>query len=525
LIGLLLLAGCSSAAGPSTSAPVPTPTPERAEVVVTARASVTVMASDEGSALLLHDVVVVPASIRIRTGDSVQLSTRAYDRLGREVPGAAFLWALEDPDAGYLGGAEGSHFTGGSLPGTYESAVRVTAVQHLPGGQTASVSREVGVTVLAGGRTPGLAQVEVLPERVRTVPGQIVRMLAYAYDETGHMAPTAQISWELTDAALGSVTPLGYLTMNAEPGIYREALRSTAHVGEDSVSRLVDVEVLPSFAPTAPRLSVHAIPGRVHLVSGGGHAFRVVVIDQLGRTASGARVSWSVANPEAGIVDGEGHFLAGDVPGVYLDVVKVEALWDSDGEQLRASDHVTVVVSAPAERSLLETCSIDPVEAVAETGSEVRFLARGLDAEGRPVNGLSAAWSVSGERIGDIDSFGRLTARGEPGYHRDAVRLVLTQELDGLIIEKAATAHVTIAGTLRRASISPVNPAVPAGGVVHFVARGFDQNGIEIPGLRYRWTVSDPDAGNISPLGVFQAGDAPGVYEGVIVVEAVQVDR
>jgi len=525
LIGLLVLAGCSSAAGQSTVVPTPTSTPERDEVVVVARARVVVMAPDEDARSLIHDVVVAPASIRVRAGDSVQLYARAYDRLGREVPGTEFVWAAEDPAAGELSGTGDGHFTGGSVPGTYESAIRATASMQLSDGRTASVSQEADVTVLPAGRTPGLAQVEVLPERVRAVPGQIVRMLAFAYDETGHLAPTAQISWEVTDAALGSVSHLGYLKMDAEPGIYREALRATAHAGDDSVSRLIDVEILPSFAPTAPRLSAHVIPGRVHLLPGGEHAFRVVAIDELGRTVSGTRVSWSVANPEAGTVDGEGQFLAGDEPGDYLDVVSVDVIWDSDGEQLRASDHATVVVGAPIERTLLETCSVDPVEAIIEVGSEVLFVARGLDAEGRPVTDLSTAWSVADERIGEIDSGGRLTARGEPGYYRDAVRLVLTQESDGRIIERTATAHVIIAGTLRSASIDPISPAVAAGGFVHFEARGFDQNGIEIPGLRYRWTVADPTAGSIDPLGVFRAGDTPGVYGDAVVVEIVQVER
>ena len=74
LVGLVLLVGCSSTTGHRAATPAPTPTPERSEVAVAARTSVTVLASDEDEASLLHDVVVVPFGLVILTIPAIVFS-------------------------------------------------------------------------------------------------------------------------------------------------------------------------------------------------------------------------------------------------------------------------------------------------------------------------------------------------------------------------------------------------------------------------------------------------------------------
>jgi len=93
---------------------------------------------------------------------------------------------------------------------------------------------------------------------------------------------------------------------------------------------------------------------------------------------------------------------------------------------MRAIDHAPVIVRVRVERPLLETHSIDTIEAAAETGLDVRPSAQGLDGGGRPATDVSAAWSLSDGRIGEIDSRGRLTVHSETRYYRNADRLVLT---------------------------------------------------------------------------------------------------
>ena len=63
---------------------------------------------------------------------------------------------------------------------------------------------------------------------------------------------------------------------------------------------------------------------------------------------------------------------------------------------------------------------------------------------------------------------------------------------------------------------------IPSGRTVHFGVTGRDENGIVLPGLVARWSVSAVEIGTIDAFGNFTAGEVPGLYQDAIRAEVVQ---
>lgn len=60
---------------------------------------------------------------------------------------------------------------------------------------------------------------------------------------------------------------------------------------------------------------------------------------------------------------------------------------------------------------------------------------------------------------------------------------------------------------LDRVEVTPSDIVVNLKATVQFTAKGYDINGIEIPGLKFTWELSTPDLGTITPAGVYTSSN------------------
>jgi hypothetical protein len=70
--------------------------------------------------------------------------------------------------------------------------------------------------------------------------------------------------------------------------------------------------------------------------------------------------------------------------------------------------------------------------------------------------------------------------------------------------------------------VVPATAVIKAGQAIQFRAIARDENGVQIPGVLFDWSVADGSAGRIGLGGLFEAGQTAGSFAGGIRVKATQ---
>jgi hypothetical protein len=145
-----------------------------------------------------------------------------------------------------------------------------------------------------------------------------------------------------------------------------------------------------------------------------------------------------------------------------------------------------------------------------------------MDADERITGGVTIQWEVVDPRAGTVDGLGQFRAGTEAGTFRDAIRVTARQQGASGPIQASALTTVTITGRMVSLEIVPGNAAVEAGEAIQFRAIARDENGVQIPGILFDWSVADASAGRIGLGGLFEAGQTAGSFTGAIRVRATQ---
>ena len=129
---------------------------------------------------------------------------------------------------------------------------------------------------------------------------------------------------------------------------------------------------------------------------------RAIVRDAQGNPRNGDVVAWSVNNRTYGDVTAQGELRATNVG-----IVRV------------AAQVGTVRVETPVQTMPLEI-KISPDAMTMETGATQQFRVTALDADGKVINGVNFAWSVTNKNAGGtsliaVTTAGMVTARSEGG--------------------------------------------------------------------------------------------------------------
>ena len=152
---------------------------------ITGRGALTVAASVPTTVAVTPDTVVLTA-----LGHSAQLSAEVRDQAGRAMDGVPVAWSSADTTVAVVDSS-------GLVGAVSNGAVTVTATA----GEAAGEAR-VDVRQSAG-------SVTVSPSMDSVALGDTLRLVAEAYDETGHVVDGAVFMWSSSDAPVATVDPSG----------------------------------------------------------------------------------------------------------------------------------------------------------------------------------------------------------------------------------------------------------------------------------------------------------------------------
>ena len=519
LLALSIVGGCGTdTAAPAARGLPPAEEPSTRTVTRFATASVLIVGDSNAAAAALDRIVFSPDPLVLDVGESVQLSATAIDAAGRSLDHVDFVWATGDPRAGFVD--SDGWFVAGSSPGTFESAISVTVVLK-EFEATAYQNRLVPAIVVGERQTARLAKVTIFPESPTVLDQQIYRLRATAFDPNGLLIPGVSLQWKLNDPSLGRLSPTGFLTVSGGEGLYYDAVTVSATLGGRTVSATTNVDVVRT-PRTDEFMTVEALPQRFFLDPGERMQLRAVALNGLGELISGTVLRWSVSDPAAGTIDGQGVFLAGQTPGIYTEAVLVEAIVPGERGFVRAVDFASVVIREERGSRYMAALAIIPESVSLGPGERAILIVRSTDEGGRPVEGIEIEWRMLDPRAGKVDVNGGFQASDDPGIYPESVQVVITQEIDGIATTMAETVGVTIAGSMARAEVQPELVTLAPGQSVRLLVIAVDENGARLPGLSVEWAVSDESIGTIDSFGNFTAGDVTGMFADAITVRLVQ---
>src|SRR5688500_1332930 len=237
-------------------------------------------------------VEVSPAAAEIKVGESLQLSARALDSAGREVPGARIQW--------FSVGDGGSADSAGVVHGGYTGTVRATAVASTGEGQPTLGQAIVRILPQEA------ARVEIEPRPARLVAGSQFTLGGAAYSAQNDRRDD-RLVFSSSNARVAAISPDGRLTAVA-PG--RAAI--TARAGAAAATHVL--EVLPGTIS-----GVTVAPSTQSVRTGDVVRFTARATSAGGRPVRDAAVRWSVAamgEGGAAQIDADGAFVA-ETPGKY----------------------------------------------------------------------------------------------------------------------------------------------------------------------------------------------------------------
>ena len=513
----LLLAACSQepASVEAVAAPEPNVT-ELTEVKSVAFASVLVIEATDEQAPKVDRIEISPASIVLDPGEMVGLTARALSLDGAEITDVELVWTAPDSRAGSMT-ADG-RFQAGSAPGVFDSSISVTAIQNTIDG-VSYTSAQASVTIVGAALTSRLVRVEIVPGQPTVLQQQIYRLRAIGLDDAGVVIPGVSFTWKLNDDSLGRLNDIGLLTVEGEEGEYSGVVSVTGDWAGEQILADADVRVI-SAPGEDDYFQVHALPQRFFIEPGDRLRLRAVALNGLGRIQAGTVLRWGMVDERAGLIDGDGNFIAGDVPGVYTEAVRVEAVVPGEDGFARTEDFASVVVRDIGIKDL-DSVAVFPGTLVAVPGGKANLFARTADKSGNPAE-AGITWKVLDQSVGTVDEGGIFTAGDVPGIYKAAVRATAEQPNGDEIVVRSASVDIVITGTLTNSEVSPAIATVAPGRLVHFNLTAWDENEIILPGMVVRWTVTDDDAGTVDVFGNFRAGDVPGMFRDVIRAEVIQ---
>jgi hypothetical protein len=496
----------------------PATTARSTEIKVQVTASVLITRTQEQPTRQIESIEIFPRLIVVDPAESVQLSAVAFGTGGEAIPDVEFVWSSGDSLAGSI--AKDGRFQAGAAPGVFDNSILVTGIQNtLEGIRYASAF--ASITVVGESQPLRLADVVIIPESPALFKQQLYQMRAMGFDENGLVIPGVSFVWRLNDPRLGRLNDIGLLTVEGGEGSYPDAITVVGIWGGDRSSAVTGVSVIDALEAD-DFLSVHALPQRFFLDPGDRLRLRAVALNGLGEIVSGAVPRWIMMDAGAGSVDGDGNYVAGEVPGVYTNAVRVEVAIPGERGFVRAFDFASVVIRRDQPSGRLSALFVEPQTAVVSPGGMAAFTIKAMDEAGGTAINLAISWEVTNTDVGVIGLHGEFRAGSSPGNFQGALRVRVEQQLGDESITMAKTANVVITGTIARAEVHPDVAIIAPERTAHFSLTGWDENGFELPGLVVVWSVSDESVGTIDPFGNFTAGRVTGLFEDAVRAEVIQ---
>ncbi|NUM36750.1 MAG: hypothetical protein HUU50_19580 [Candidatus Brocadiae bacterium] len=401
----------------------------------------------------ISKLYIVPDSAKIKSTESLIFELRGEDVSGNR------LEVKADWEAS--GGTIDSQgkFTAGKETGLFSISAKE---------KNQGLSAKANVTII-----PQIEyQIKVRPESSTVDPGTKIRYEISLYREGKEQWAWP---WEFTFLpSQGTFSDMVY-TAPLEPGTYQIKIQ---HPKGTAVA-VVTVKAVAAL-PKIERILVEPVSVRLEYEE----TFipKAVALDEKGNVAQGT-FQWEA---QGGMLNKEGIFKAGEIPGTY----KIKVTEISSGK----SQEITVVIAAPKERYILQ---VNPSPLVMMPGSKQKLDIKLLQGDKHI---WTWDWEYTIVPSGGLVENGIYKAPLEPGKYTIEIRHA--QAFAKIQVEVKAQEIVKL-------SISPKEATIKPGEEQTFFAQGFDIEGNLIP-VKVQWQAT---GGKISQDGVYTALDQTGIYE------------
>ena len=171
-------------------------------------------------------------------------------------------------------------------------------------------------------------------------------------------------------------------------------------------------------------------------------------------------------------------------------------------DEVEISDEWFIVVEPiPTQESGPDTIVISSSQTSVKPGEEVQFSAKGLGKQGQEIKIDKLSWSATGGTINEVGVY-------KAGLHEGA--FVVTANA-GYIQGSGSISIVREGGRPpKRIVISPQDANIGRNEIQTFTAKGFDEDGHEVPLNDIRWSAI---GGTVDDNGVFLSGQEEGIFK------------
>jgi hypothetical protein len=321
-------------------------------------------------------LTVPEASISLPAGNEVQLQANAEDACGNS-RNDAIRWSASNGSVHPTSGL----YTAGCDRGDFPNAIFAQA-----GTRTAQMSVEVTDGVLNS--------IQIVPSPVVAQAGSQRQLTAQLFDGCGNLIDRDPV-WR--SAAGGTLTPTGLLTASEEARTYFGAVVAEL----DGIQQTADLEVTPAAANT-----LELTPDPFVVAAGSTTSVEVTAYDVYGNPFT-PEVNWTV-NPNAGEVDADNEFVAGQVIGTYSEALIARV---GTAELIVDVDVVPAAVAA---------LNVQPSPLFVSANSSVQLNAQPVDRFNNPVPNTAITWSVEAGG-GQVSSSGLFTAGTQAGVFTESL--------------------------------------------------------------------------------------------------------
>ena len=236
-------------------------------------------------------VVVTPTAPEITVGKPLQLTAKAVDSAGRDVPGATIRF--QRSTGIFEGGVDENGLVSAGAPGVL--GINVTAIVE---GQRPVIQR---LTIRI--RPGPAASIAIEPRPAKLLSGQALRLGTMVRSATGDLRADDRVMWTSSAPSVARVSQDGTLT-----GVSPGSATITATIG--SVRARFSVDVI-----SANVRSVTISPASPQVRTGDVVRFSLTATDASGRAISGLTPTW-LFSPGEGLIGQDGSFVAYR-PGTY----------------------------------------------------------------------------------------------------------------------------------------------------------------------------------------------------------------
>ena len=194
------------------------------------------------------------------------------------------------------------------------------------------------------------------------------------------------------------------------------------------------------------------------------------------------------------------------------------------GDIITVSGSADIVISARVPDRVSAVRPL-PAQLTLPRGGVAVFSATANDSAGRFLADVRFEWRMRDPLAGTVTKSGVFTAGSVPGDYSDSIEVIAVQEVEGNEFTTVDTASVVVTtGFLDTSIVSvavfPSSATARPGERLPMRAAAIGNLGGLVQDLEFFWRVLDPDVGEIDRNGILTVGDKPGLYEGVVEVQA-----